>query len=255
MSAVKEPGFFSNDDIWVRGVEWYSQIFHKKHDKCLVGEASNVYSALNSNPSTIDRMRRVLDEETKFIYCVRNPIKRTESDFMHATNDGAQADFSDFIRNDAAYRDKNSYKRTLDAYRSAFGEENVMVIFFEDLVAETHREVAKVCDFLNVRKPDVLDSSAHGITSRQMHLPNAVRRIQGSATYAKFSHRLPSKLKTALRTMLGKEVTTTRPAWRREDFETFVQEHRPDAIQFLKLMGKSTEHWSFDKTVVKLEVE
>lgn len=255
MSSVKEPGFFSNDAIWARGVEWYSEIFHKDRAEQLTGEASNAYSALQSNPFTLARMKQVLDNNVKFIYCVRNPIKRTESDFMHTANFDGSQEFSEFLKKNKSHRDKNNYMKTLYEYRAAFGMDKICVVFFEDLAANPRNEVAKVCEFLGARQPDKLDNKVHGATSHQVRLPKIVRGIQGSATYAKLSHRIPQNAKDKLQAMIGKKIQSVRPTWSKNDFENFVRQHERQAIEFLKATGKPTDFWSFDQSIVKLRTE
>jgi hypothetical protein len=39
LSAIKEPNFFSRDEVWSKGLQWYSELFAAAEDGQLAGEA------------------------------------------------------------------------------------------------------------------------------------------------------------------------------------------------------------------------
>ena len=81
MLAIKEPSFFSMDEVHDRGLAWYRRLFAGHAGAVARGEASNSYSATDTFPKTIDRIAATLPDP-RFVYIVRHPRARTESDWM-----------------------------------------------------------------------------------------------------------------------------------------------------------------------------
>ena len=118
MCEPKEPNFFSDDEIWSRGVSWYESLFRDAQAGSLMGEASTHYTKLPHHPMTVDRMRRHLPD-ARLIYMVRDPFARMVSHYLHAWSQGeAGADF------DAAVIRHQLYTLTLthfaEVYRNYF---------------------------------------------------------------------------------------------------------------------------------------
>ncbi len=75
MSRSKEPSFFSDDENYARGIEWYASFFAGAGDHLLVGESSTHYTKLPTHPHTVERMVRALPR-VKLIYVMWHPIDR-----------------------------------------------------------------------------------------------------------------------------------------------------------------------------------
>ena len=52
MSEPKEPFFFSNDEVYARGIDWYAGLFAGAAAGDLCGESSTHYTKLPSYPRT-----------------------------------------------------------------------------------------------------------------------------------------------------------------------------------------------------------
>jgi hypothetical protein len=61
MSKPKEPNFFSDEERWSRGLEWYASLFDPAAADSLCGESSTHYTKLPTYPRTVERMRRHLE--------------------------------------------------------------------------------------------------------------------------------------------------------------------------------------------------
>jgi hypothetical protein len=75
MSEEKEPNFFSNDEIYANGLDWYSSLFSNAAPGDLCGESSTHYTKLTTYPHTVARMKAALPH-VKLIYMIRHPIDR-----------------------------------------------------------------------------------------------------------------------------------------------------------------------------------
>ena len=82
MSSPKEPNFFSDDDVYSNGLNWYSSLFENAKPGDLSGEASTHYTKLPTYPETIKRLKESLPE-LRLIYVMRHPIDRLISHYIH----------------------------------------------------------------------------------------------------------------------------------------------------------------------------
>ena len=62
MSEEKEPNFFSNDEVYAKGLDWYSSLFANAPPGAACGESSTHYTKLPTYPQTVARMREALRE-------------------------------------------------------------------------------------------------------------------------------------------------------------------------------------------------
>src|SRR5262245_17814119 len=74
-TRIKEPNFFSWDDVWSRGPAWYSGLFAGAGTDRLCGEASTSYTELRHAIKAAERMGATVPA-VKVIYTLRHPIER-----------------------------------------------------------------------------------------------------------------------------------------------------------------------------------
>ncbi len=82
MSKLKEPNFFSNNEEYQKGWNWYLSNFASAPVEALSGESSTHYTKLPTYPETIQRIQQHLPQ-AKFIYVMRHPIDRLVSQYIH----------------------------------------------------------------------------------------------------------------------------------------------------------------------------
>ena len=82
MSTPKEPCFFSNDEVYHKGLDWYQSLFRGAAPGEICGEASTNYTKMPTYPATVDRMQRHLPH-VRLIYIMREPIDRLGSHYAH----------------------------------------------------------------------------------------------------------------------------------------------------------------------------
>ena len=85
MTDLKEPNFFSNDETYEKGIDWYKSLFVSDANDSLRGESSTHYAKLPTYPNTIERIKQHIPtaSELKFIYVMRHPIDRLVSQYIH----------------------------------------------------------------------------------------------------------------------------------------------------------------------------
>ena len=188
MSDKKESHFFSMDfqgPLYIRDREEYLALFSDVGDSKVIGESSVYYLSSNKAPFAIKEFAT----DAKIIIMLRNPPEMLYSyhsqllfsgienvrDFRKAL--AAEADRRSgqkvppnhiYSVNHLFYRDVVQYARQVETYFNLFGRENVHVILFDDLKANSLAVCRALFDFLDV---DPNFEAIRGVTN-----PNANTR-------------------------------------------------------------------------------
>ena len=158
MSTPKEPCFFSDDDVYQRGVSWYQSLFEKAPAGSLRGESSTHYTKLPTYPDTLARMRHHLPERTKFIYIMRHPIDRLVSQYVHEwTQRIVSCEIDEALDRLPILIEYSRYAQQIEPFLGAFGSERVLPVFFERLSSAPQSELERVCRFLGYHGDPVWD--------------------------------------------------------------------------------------------------
>jgi Sulfotransferase domain len=148
MSEPKEPNFFSNDEVYVKGLEWYQSLFTVASPGDLCGESSTHYTKLPTYPLTVERMKAVLPR-AKLIYMMRHPIDRLISHYMHEQFElRMRVPIDKAIDRHPELISYGCYSQQLQPFLRAYGPENILPIFFEHFVRHGQEELERVCHFI-----------------------------------------------------------------------------------------------------------
>ena len=148
MSEEKEPNFFSNDEIYAKGLDWYASLFANALPGDLCGESSTHYTKLPTYPHTVARMKAVLPQ-LKLIYMMRHPIDRLISHYLHEQFEWRmQMPIEEAIDKHPELISYGCYSLQLEPFLDAYGAENILLIFFERFVVKGQEELERVCRFV-----------------------------------------------------------------------------------------------------------
>jgi hypothetical protein len=151
MTTPKEPNFFSDDEVYARGLSWYRGLFDAAPPGALKGEASTHYTKLPTHPHTMERLRPTLRPDLKLIYMIRNPVERAVSQFIHEWTMGQMAGTAE-----EAFRDHpeleayGHYPMQLAPWIEAYGREAVLVTSLEAMTADPQGVLTKVARHLGL---------------------------------------------------------------------------------------------------------
>ena len=150
LSSPKEPNFFSNDEIYAQGMEWYWSLFEQPSiQNGLIGEASTHYTKLPTYPNTVERIHRHIPD-AKFIYVMRHPVDRLISHYMHEWSQNViDCDINDAITRYPELIDYSRYHYQLAPFFESFGQNRVMPVFFESMLSRPQQELERICKFIN----------------------------------------------------------------------------------------------------------
>lgn len=197
--AAKELEFFSVDERYARGFDWYRQTyFEEAPEGCVLGEASTHYMMFPSVPL---RIKEHLPD-VKLIALLRNPIDRAYSHHRMSSMRGddtrpfEQAIADCMSKGDAGpidvardYVRFGEYGRVLNSYLEHFDRSRLLVLFSDDFDRDPAATLASAYRFLGVdeefRPPDMTRRYNVGGEARAPELATVLRRIAGRA------HRTP----------------------------------------------------------------
>ncbi len=153
MSQTKEPNFFSDDENYAKGLQWYASCFPPATQDGLRGESSTHYTKLPAFPHTVQRMKSALPR-VKLIYVMRHPIDRLISHYLHELTVGqASGDLEEAVARHQGLVDYGRYSYQLEPYFQAYGCQSVLPVFFDRLVAEPDEELERIGRFLGTPEP------------------------------------------------------------------------------------------------------
>ena len=163
MSRRKETNFFVHHQNWSKGLGWYRSHFPEAN--AVVGESSPNYARYPVFPGVPERMHMVVPG-AKLIFCVRDPIKRMVSHYVHSYSLGREnrpleVAFRQSENN--PYLLCSSYFYQLEQYLRFYDPGQIKLVVLEDLHRDPQGTLADVFGFLGVdpsyRDPRFLSAS------------------------------------------------------------------------------------------------
>ena len=153
MSEPKEPNFFSDDDQYRRGLDWYSSLFADAREGDLCGESSTHYTKLPDYPDTIARMKALVPS-VKLIYVMRHPIDRLVSHYIHQwTQNAILCDINDALDRYPELINYGRYRYQLEPYFDAYGKASVLPVFFAAVKQQPQSELERIARFIGFHGP------------------------------------------------------------------------------------------------------
>lgn len=150
MSEPKEPNFFSDDDVYAKGRDWYQGLFAAAADNDIKGESSTHYTKRPTYPDCFERLSSALPS-ARFIYVMRNPIDRLVSHYIHEwTMGNATGSISEEIERCRELIDYGRYAYQLEPYLERYGRERILPVFAERLKIQPDTELSRIASFLGV---------------------------------------------------------------------------------------------------------
>ena len=144
MTTPKEPNYFSDDQVFAKGPEWYASLFSEATPGDIKGEASTHYTKRPELPKTIERMTDQLPQ-VRLVYMIRNPMSRIISHYIHEwTQCVLSGPLSVEIERHTPLVDYGLYGWQIAPYVEAFGAESILLSSLERMQADPAAELARV---------------------------------------------------------------------------------------------------------------
>lgn len=146
----KETHFFSDDDKYDKGIEYYKEFFFDCDSRKKIGEYSADYLTNKKVPLRIKKYF----PDVKIIISLRNPVERAISRINHLkSNDRIKKNYKEYV----SYIDdfpeiieNGLYSKYIKNYLELFPKENIHIIIYDDLLSSPQKEIKKLYKFLNI---------------------------------------------------------------------------------------------------------
>jgi hypothetical protein len=226
-SRVKEPEFFSEHQDHGSDVARYGELWDfdpDVHRFCV--EASTGYTKYPDEPHVPDRM---LDAaiHPKFIYAVRHPIDRMESQFNHGRVRRTEWAYDDFL--EPGVLNLSRYYMQMQQYLLRFPDrDRYRIVDFDEMVSRPREMMDDVFDWLGL-EPCPLRRDLHdNKTPEPSRLELLLADVDLSAPLAL----VPEPVKHAVRTVLRKHDPAT---------ERMTEEQRRRARAYLEQLAAEVD--------------
>lgn len=225
----KEPNYFSDDDVYARGPEWYAGLFAGAGATDLRGEASTHYTKRPDLPRTVERMRAALPQ-VRLVYVIRDPMARIVSHYIHDWSQGGLSVPLDVaLERHSPLVDYGLYGWQVEPFVEAYGAEAVLLTSLERMRADPEGELSRIVRHIGLEGParwvedrEVENSSA----KRSRKFPFYELLINHSVMRALRRALVPKALRTWVRTARQMKERPEIPAAMREALEARFAEDR-----------------------------
>lgn len=219
LCRVKEPRFFSHENVWRRGLGWYLGLFP---DGTMSGEASPAYTHPDLAVAVARRIANTLPR-TKLVAVLREPSRRLRSHYRHEVQRGRERDafLSAISRPGSIYVRQSQYDLILTPYLELFAEERLLIVQSEALFGEDLGAWHRLLTFLDV--PLVARPiGVHNVTAAKAPYSQLMRRLYDWRIAQRIEALTPGPLKRLAKPLLLK---TEDPIYRR-----LVAQSRDEAL-------------------------
>lgn len=171
MTEPKEPNFFSDDEVYEKGLAWYGTLFDGAEEGQLRGESSTHYTKLPVYPHTLERLADFCPR-LKCIYIMRQPVQRLISHYIHEWTQGViSCDINGAIDEFPELIDYSRYAMQLEPFLKTYGKDSILPLFAERLRANPLAELQRVFEFLEVDEKAVWqDTIQKNVSSERMRV-------------------------------------------------------------------------------------
>lgn len=154
MSETKEINYFSKQDIYLNGINWYETFFNTNLK--VVGESSQSYSKYHVWPNTPKRIFKDLKNNIKFLYILRDPIKRIYSHYNEMQSQNcAPSSLEDYILKDLINNEivlSSCYFKQISQFLKFYSIDKFKIVTLEELEKNRLSILNDIFDFLGVKK-------------------------------------------------------------------------------------------------------
>lgn len=196
LSDEKEVDFFSY--YFDRGYEWYEQKLTSSEQFHHRGEISPSYFA---HPEAAKRAA-AYNPDLKILVTLRDPVARAYSNHLHEVRkghiSGSNLVFENALDNNPFYLEQGNYARHLSAWRDAFPDNQIVVLFQEDISKDRAASAFQVTQALGLPSIEAFIDQRNNESVRYQNaaLGSALWRVGHAARRAGFGQVI-EKIKTA----------------------------------------------------------
>lgn len=165
-SSVKEPQFFSHDNLFSKGLGHYLDVFYRNSENYPIRvDATPHYLYFEKVAKRLASLPHKND--LKFIVIMRDPVKRAYSMYWNMVSEGVEKlSFEDALLNEqkrssasnlemvgsicCQYTDSGMYAKQINTYLKYFNISQFLFLFFEELKNDSPGVLRQIWEFLDI---------------------------------------------------------------------------------------------------------
>lgn len=250
-SRIKEPDFFSKDHRWNRGLDYYEGLWQWDPQQHLTAlEASVSYTHSTSGVKTVIERIQTIDARFKFIYILRDPLKKIESMRQQGVYQGWYTKSLEKETPDSLPKEilaRAQYASIIDKFSDAFSRESILLLKTADLKNSPQEMLKRVCDFLD------LDPSFQFVLGQIHNSRNSYRRdtiwhfLRDSGYFNPIKKIVPSGAKNKVRAFLSQPLISknkTAPPLTQSQRRFIVNALQDEFVRLESHYGLDVSDWS-----------
>ena len=150
VAPIKETHFFAEDELYAGGISEYAKYFSTYTNESAIVDLSPSYSRSKRYPDAAKRLAKAIPN-AKIIYILRDPIARMESHWIEARRGGWPVPpFNEAVFSDTDILSSSCYWSELNMYREHYSDDNILVLFTEELHKNPEDLLRRCYEFLQV---------------------------------------------------------------------------------------------------------
>ena len=200
-SNQKEPEFFNNQELYEQGLDAYRKLWNWSPGvhQCAM-EASTAYAKYPFEQNVAMRMSSWKDCCFKFVYIVRNPYERIESNTRHGLYRGWNPSLDSGLSSDSYAVALSKYATQIDQYLAYFDRSSLLILTLDELKEDPESVLRKVSLHAGV-DPEFRFSKVNKVSNlgRKFERPKWLNRLDfGKGIFSR-------SLKSILERVLGSQ--------------------------------------------------
>lgn len=263
MARRKEPMFFSRDDVYERGLEWYYDLFRDARNNQLCGEASTCYSRHREYPHAAKRLARHLPD-AKLVYLMRHPVERAHAVYRYVVEHRWPEGPMSFEQAVETYPcpviDSGMYIYEIEHLLRWFPREQFLFLILDDLRRDPASVLRHVDEFLGLPPAQydnlqVLQANRGGEIIAQKRARRHLERIRSLPLVSTAMAILPRSMRRHARQFLLDRLTRRATANRTAEVllgitalsdalrSELLQKFKPSIIELEEFLGRGLPAW------------
>jgi hypothetical protein len=247
-SNHKETMFFSSDERFGRGPEWYYSLYDIRNNHRIILDGStdcSKYPYCGDVPRRLDLFRA----DAKLIYIMRHPIRRMESHARHVARSRTEVNevrtdrlnhSLEFGPSDAS-RSISNYAMQIDQFREWFDRGDLLLITSEQLIIERDETLRKTFEFLGLKPISNILSPKYENRGDNFTRPRYISMVKYIPI---LGHFLRTALPRSIRAMgWTKDVIPGRFYFTKDEEEKLIHEMRTDLDRLRDQYGVDINRW------------
>lgn len=155
LAGEKEPSFFSFDENYAKGLEWYTRPYAGARPDELCIDASTNYTRWPQLPMAAQRMAKHAPN-ARLIYMLRHPVERAYSHYVHRytrelhPGEPLLKTFEEHVQSDPMCIDSSLYLRQIEQYLEHYPRSALHVVLTTDFKRDPTETLRGIYRFLDI---------------------------------------------------------------------------------------------------------